>query len=296
MKVNGLFKSSAIAAAVLLSACGGDINISEGDVDNSTVINNPPPVAPPATPPTTPPVTPPTTPPVTGVSSAFAQGLATDVSAQFPQITDKPVYRLAENTTFTADVSFTNDAHWVLDGRTAVGGDNENSATLFIDEGTTIFGEEGEDFLVVRRGSQIEADGTADAPIVFTSVQDVTGQEVGIGQWGGLVLLGRAPANSCGDQVGDTTADELDNCGISAEGDAGQFGGTVSDDNSGVLRYVVVKHAGRTLGNGDELNGISFAGVGSNTTVEYIQVHQKQAVAYILPVTREWVTGRSLLI
>ncbi|MFC4700401.1 hypothetical protein ACFO4O_09550 [Glaciecola siphonariae] len=270
MKLNGLFKSSTLAAAVLLAACGGDINISEGDVDNSTVVNNPPPVTPP--PVTPPPTQPPTTP--DGPTSALDQGLATDVSSEFPQITDKPVYRLSENTTFTEDVVLTNDAHWVLNGRTAVGGDNENSAVLFIDEGTTIFGEEGEDFLVVRRGSQIEADGTAAAPIVFTSVQDVTGEETGIGQWGGIVLLGRAPANSCGDQVGDTTAAELDNCGVSAEGDAGQFGGTVEDDNSGILRYVVVKHAGRTLGNGDELNGISFAGVGSDTTVEYIQVHQ----------------------
>jgi hypothetical protein len=266
MKSNGLFKSSALAAVILLAACGGDINISEGDVDNSSVVNNPPSNPPPT------PVPPPTTP--DGTTSALEQGLATDVSSEFPQITDKPVYRLTENTTFTEDVVLTNNAHWVLNGRTAVGGDNVESAVLTIDAGTIIFGEAGEDFLVVRRGSQIDAQGTSDAPIVFTSVQDVTGEETDIGQWGGLVLLGRAPANSCGDQQGETTAEELDNCGVSAEGDAGQFGGTISDDNSGTLRYVVVKHAGRTLGNGDELNGISFAGVGSDTTVEYIQVHQ----------------------
>jgi len=95
MKSKVLFKFSAVAAALMLTACGGDINITEGDVDNSTVINNentPAPVTPPAP-------LPPTDP--TGPTTAFDQGLATDVSAEFPAITDKPVYRLAENTTFT---------------------------------------------------------------------------------------------------------------------------------------------------------------------------------------------------
>ena len=210
----------------------------------------------------------------TDIDNALAQGLASDVSSEFPAITDKPVYRLAEDTTFTADVTFTNDAHWILNGRTAVGNDRADATTLYVQAGTTLIGESGDDFLVVRRGSQINANGNATAPITMTSIEDVTGAETTIGQWGGLVLLGNAPANSCGDQTGETTAEELANCGVSAEGDAGQFGGDISDDNSGVLRYIVVKHAGKTLGNGDELNGISFAGVGSQTKVEYIQVHQ----------------------
>lgn len=281
MAIKHSFKASAIATALILAGCGGDININEGDVtnntDNSTVINNPAPTPGPTPTPTpnpTPTPEPTPTPTPTGPTNPFEQGLATDVSSEFPMITDKPVYRLNNTTTFTQDVTLTANAHWILSGRTAVGGDNVDSATLFIEAGVTIIGEAGEDFLVVRRGSKIEANGRADAPIVMTSVQDVTGQEVGIGQWGGLVVLGRAPANSCGDQVGDTTPEELASCGVSAEGDAGQFGGNVSDDDSGSIRYVVVKHAGRTLGNGDELNGITLAGVGSGTTVEYIQVHQ----------------------
>ncbi|MEN8636263.1 hypothetical protein ABFV74_11215 [Pseudoalteromonas distincta] len=210
----------------------------------------------------------------TDIDNALAQGLASDVSSEFPAITDKPVYRLTEDTTFTADVTLTNDAHWILNGRTAVGNDRADATILYVQAGTTLIGETGDDFLVVRRGSQINANGNATAPITMTSIQDVTGAETTIGQWGGLVLLGNAPANSCGDQTGETTAEELANCGVSAEGDAGQFGGDISDDNSGVLRYIVVKHAGKTLGNGDELNGISFAGVGSQTKVEYIQIHQ----------------------
>ncbi len=209
------------------------------------------------------------------VQNAFEQGLATDVSSDFPELTDKPVYALGDDTTFTSDVTLTNDAYWLIKGRTAVGEDNDSSATLYIEQGTTVFGEEGDDFLVVRRGSMIEASGTASAPITFTSVQDLTGDETSIGQWGGIVLLGNAPTNLCntGDDA-DTSDAELASCGVAAEGDAGLYGGADSEDNSGTLRYVVVKHAGRALAAGDELNGISFAGIGSGTKVEYIQVHQ----------------------
>ncbi|GAA67803.1 hypothetical protein [Pseudoalteromonas sp. BSi20429] len=278
MKLSDLFKVSLIATAVSLAGCGGDLVVSEGDTtinEGDTVTNvveggsgtvdetssrddsqNA------------------TTGFPADIDNALVQGLATDVSSEFPAITDKPVYRLSADTTLIADVSLTNDAHWIVSGRTAVGNDRADSTTLYIQQGTTIIGESGDDFLVVRRGSQIESVGTASQPITMTSIQDVTGSETAIGQWGGLVLLGNAPANSCGDQQGEATADELANCGVSAEGDAGQFGGNISDDNSGTLKYVLVKQAGKTLGNGDELNGITFAGVGSATTVDYIQVHE----------------------
>ncbi|MCW8877354.1 MAG: hypothetical protein OQK51_09870, partial [Kangiellaceae bacterium] len=210
------------------------------------------------------------------IQNAMQQGLASDVSASFPQISDKPVYRLANGTTFTQDVTFTNDAHWILDGRTAVGNDRANGATLYIQQGTSVIGETGDDFLVVRRGSKIEAVGTQGAPITMTSIQDMTGAETGIGQWGGLVLLGNAPSNLCdtADAGFDADATELANCSINAEGDAGLYGGDNPEDDSGTLKYVIVKQAGMALGSGDELNGISFAGVGSATEVDYIQVHE----------------------
>jgi hypothetical protein len=222
MDLRNFFRASAVTTALVLAGCGGgDININEGDViDNSVTDNsvtNPPPDTPPDDEPPA---------PTSSAITPITQGLAVDVSSEFPEITDVPVFRINADTTFVEDTTLTSDVMWVLDGRIAVGGDNTNSAVLTVEPGTTIFGEEGDDFLAVSRGSQIEAVGTVQEPIVFTSVQDVTGQETGIGQWGGLVLLGRAPANSCGDQVGETTADELTNCGVSAEGDAGQFGGT----------------------------------------------------------------------
>lgn len=273
MQMNQLFKVSALTTAIALVGCGGDINITEGDIDNSSVVgdttynygngdSNGNPGSNPGQPGGDGPVTP------------ITEGLATNVSSDFPSITDKPVYKLNNNIEITSDMTLTADTHWLLDGRTAVGKDNESSAVLTIEAGTTVFGQSGDDFLVVRRGSKLEATGTAEAPIVMTSAEDVTGQATTSGQWGGLVLLGNAPANSCGDQVGEATTAELQGCGVSAEGDAGQFGGNNPEDSSGTLTYLVVKHAGKTLGNGDELNGISFAGVGSGTLVDYIQVHQ----------------------
>lgn len=263
MEFRNVFKASAITTALVLAGCGGDIVINEGD----EVVEAP-------TEPTTP--TTPTTPTNPDVDTPFSLGFATDVSSEFSAtISDKPVYRLDTDLTITQDMTLTNSAHWIIKGRTAVGNDNADASVLTIEEGTTIIGEDGDDFLVVRRGSQIEASGTVSAPIVMTSVQDVTGEETSIGQWGGVVLLGNAPTNLCntGDD-GETSAEELANCGVSAEGDAGLYGGDNPEDNSGTLEYVVVKHAGKALASGDELNGISFAGIGSGTTVDYIQVHQ----------------------
>ena len=167
----------------------------------------------------------------------------------------------------TTNVTLASGADYVLNGRVRVGKDNQNNATLTIQPGVHIYGKSGADFLVVTRGSKINANGTAANPIVMTSVQDMIGSPTAAGQWGGLVLLGNAPTNKC-DQA------DLANCQVAAEGDAGNYGGANWEDNSGVLKYVVVKHAGFEVLPDNELNGITFGGVGSGTTCENIQVHQ----------------------
>ena len=113
-----------------------------------------------------------------------------------------------------------------------------------------------------------------DAPITFTSVSDVEGT-VGpedVQQWGGIVINGFGVTNACS-YTGSVAGGDLatTDCHVDAEGAAGldesQYGGDNNDDSSGVLEFVVVKHTGATVGNGDELNGISFGGVGRNTIV-----------------------------
>jgi hypothetical protein len=143
---------------------------------------------------------------------------------------------------------------------------------LTIDAGTTIFGSGGLDFLIVNRGSQIFAEGTQNNPIVFTSRQNIEGTATdnSIGQFGGLVVLGRAPIQRCNQPNvpgGSVT------CQSQVEGTTGLYGGATANDNSGRIRYVQVRYPGFEVSAGNELNGITLAGVGSGTTLEYVQVH-----------------------
>ena len=160
----------------------------------------------------------------------------------------------------------------------AQGGDGP---TLTIEAGATLAFRTSSDFLVINRGSRMLARGRADAPITFTSVSDVNGT-VGpedVQQWGGMVINGFGVTNDCDytgtrGQAGFALNGE---CHVDSEGSAGldenQHGGINDDDNSGELSYVVVKHTGATVGNGDELNGITFAGVGRGTIVNNLQVY-----------------------
>jgi hypothetical protein len=155
---------------------------------------------------------------------------------------------------FTSDLVLTSDTYWVLRGAVFIGA----PARIIIEPGTRVVGELATTgTLVIERGAQIIADGTADEPIVFTSDQPI-GQR-GRGDWGGLIINGNAPLN------------EVGGVGI-GEGDTGVYGGNDPDDNSGILRYVRVEFAGIEFSPDNELNGIAFQGVGRGTIVDYIQV------------------------
>ena len=152
---------------------------------------------------------------------------------------------------------------------------------LTVEAGATLAWTDKSNFLVINRGSQIFADGSATKPITFTSKTDVDGT-VGaedVQQWGGIVINGFGVTNKCSytNTRGESNFALASECHIDSEGSAGvdenQYGGINDADNSGSLQYVVVKHTGATVGNGDELNGITFGAVGSNTTVKNLQVY-----------------------
>ena len=177
--------------------------------------------------------------------------------------------------TITGITKLTADKIWTLKGRVFVG----NGATLIVMPGTILKGAEGDgssaSALIVSRGGKIMAEGTADKPIIFTSVLDniKVGEKVGSnlkytdnGLWGGLIILGKAPASL----KGDATEKVIE--GIPGDVSVAAFGGTVADDNSGVLKYVSVRHGGIALAPDEEINGITFGGVGSKTVVENIEV------------------------
>ena len=168
---------------------------------------------------------------------------------------------------------------YVLEGAVFVGEDTAAggvAANLNVPAGTTIFGSGGEDFIVVSRGSTIQATGTASDPIIMTSIQDIQGTVDPIndrGLWGGLILNGFAPQNDCisATAVGGTAA-----CEAAGEGGSGLFGGGNPADNSGTLQFLQVRFAGNQISGTNELNGISFQGVGNGTTCDHLQVHNNQ--------------------
>ena len=174
--------------------------------------------------------------------------------------------------TITQDLLLTSNNLYELVGKVVIGGDNENSATMTVQAGTTIYGGTDVDFLVISRGSQIVVNGTRTAPVTLTSQSDIEGSvDVATtrGQWGGLVINGNAPINDCPEGATGGTAE----CTKEGEANSGLFGGADPNDSSGKLNYLVVKYAGSNVDPENQLNGIAFQGVGAGTEVDYIQVH-----------------------
>ncbi|MEM8942967.1 MAG: hypothetical protein AAGC91_12495, partial [Pseudomonadota bacterium] len=185
------------------------------------------------------------------------------------------------NGTYTSDLTLTAGNVYQLDGRvnigngnclltgptTCQGGASLVNATLTIQPGVHIVGLPSDDplsasVLHITRGSQINAIGTAMAPIVFSSVDDdITGP----GEWGGVQISGFAPHNAC----------DTDPCNVDGEGEAGFIGGADATDNSGVMRYVIIAENGVAINSdGDEINALSLNAVGSGTEFDFIQIYE----------------------
>jgi len=188
-----------------------------------------------------------------------------------PDVMDENTVLVDAN--ITSDETWTSDNIYILANRVAV----TSGATLTIEPGTIIKGQAGSGpnatALLIARGAQLIADGTANQPIIFTSVAD----EIMPGQiaspnldddvnslWGGLIILGNAPISADADAV------QIE--GIPPSDPNGLYGGSDPNDNSGTLRYISVRYGGSDIGEGNEINGISFGGVGSGTIVENIEV------------------------
>lgn len=204
------------------------------------------------------------------------RGTETAASTAVTGVTDVSVVFVTDD--ILTNTTWTSDKTWVLRGPIFVGKDVDKAGgvavTLTIEPGTTILGDVNPpqgargSYLVVARGSKLIADANANESdksakpsaenvIVFTS--SAPRGERSRGDWGGLVINGRAPTNAGAEAVG--------------EGESGFFGGTDVNDNSGILRGVRVEYAGDSVTTTDELNGIAFQGVGAGTTVDYVQIH-----------------------
>jgi hypothetical protein len=135
-----------------------------------------------------------------------------------------------------------------------------NGATLTIEAGSIIKSDVTEKgALIIERGSKLIADGRADAPIIFTSGKN--SGERAQGDWGGIILLGKAPTNR------PTSPAPIIEGGVNRP-----YGGTDAADNSGILRFVRIEFSGIAAEPNSEINGLTCGGVGSGTILENIQV------------------------
>ena len=177
--------------------------------------------------------------------------------------TDEPIVLPSNTIEVKADITgsttWSADKIYLLKGIVNV----TSGATLTIQAGTLIKGDKAlKGTLVINRGGKIEAVGTVDKPIVFTSNQAPGARSAG--DWGGIVLLGKAPNNQGSNQG-------IEGIPTDESGKA-SYGGTDAADNSGTLKYVRIEYAGVPLSPDNELNGLTLGSVGSGTTLDYIQV------------------------
>ncbi len=192
-----------------------------------------------------------------------------DGSCQY--VTDESTVLVESN--ITTNTTWTSDKVYVLGSRVSV----ESGAELTIEAGTIIKGQAGTGAnataLLIARGGKLFANGTADAPIIFTSVADeiAPGEKVSPnldptlnGLWGGLIVLGYAPISAASDAI------QIE--GVPPSDANGLYGGSDAADNSGSITYVSIRHGGANIGEGNEINGITLGGVGNGTTISNVEV------------------------
>ena len=175
----------------------------------------------------------------------------------------------------TSDETWVASNIYVLAGKVVV----DDGITLTIEPGTIVKGQKGTgslaSALIVARGGKILAEGTSEKPIIFTSIDDniEVGQQAGTnlnesnnGLWGGVLILGYAK----GSFKGDVTEVQIE--GIPAGDTFGLYGGDDDEDDSGVFKYVSIRHGGALIGEGNEINGLTLGAVGRGTVIENVEV------------------------
>ncbi len=291
MNIKSVISLSAVAA--ILVGCGGSDGITLAPTNNTTNSNN-------------------TT--QTGTGGSSNPCVSYQISGQTFQGAfdgDNCTYSatfVSDSNPLTVDLSIptlSNGGVHIFEDSLWVGEDVNSSAaaqgvripqdgegqTLTIAAGAQIAFSNSQDYIRIARGSRIFAEGTPSNPIVFSAVEDLinnSADEGDRGLWGGIQINGNGFTNKCSMANGDPfdpdnlsgdfapTASNPHDCHVTAEGRPATYGGVNNSENSGTLRYVQVRHAGFEVVDGDELNAVTLNGVGSGTTIEYVQVYTSQ--------------------
>lgn len=209
-----------------------------------------------------------------------ANGLSASATAVINVGEEQTEFQITDN--ITADQTWEDGKTYILAGRISV----EAGATLTIEGGAVVKGEAGSGTnataLLVARDATLNANGTAEAPIIFTSVADeITPQDIDNGNfgspnldpsqrglWGGVLVLGNAPISAS------SVPASIE--GIPSTDDNGLYGGDDAGDSSGSITYITIRHGGSNIGEGNEINGLTLGGVGTGTTIENIEVVANQ--------------------
>lgn len=175
-------------------------------------------------------------------------------------------FTFAPNTVITGTRTLCPDTTYYLNGKTWVAA----NAKIVIPAGTVIKGIKkaapaDASALVITQGGKIEAGGTATCPVIFTSQTDTTGSTPAPGDWGGVVLLGRAPINVPGGTA------QIEGITSAPVGVTSTYGGNISSDTSGFMRFVRIQFAGALVSQDNELNSLTLGGVGCGTDLHHIE-------------------------
>lgn len=281
MRLNDLFKVSAVAAALSLTACGGDINITptvnDNSTDNSQLNSNN----------TT------TAAPVVEETEGCASYTDSRGLNKGAKVGDDCIYSTSfASATVEIESNITlkalpNDGVHVFEGALQIGKDVQvdgttvtvpaTNPTLTVEPGTTVAFTSGEAIVRIARGAKIQAVGTAYAPVVFTSANafdrfDLVGNGPKFADWGGIIINGNGITDQCTDAERDANT-----CNVGSEGITSYFGGDDNTDSSGAIKFAKIWYAGsgpRVGGEGDDLNSLTLNAVGSGTTIDYVHIHQ----------------------
>ena len=279
MELKNIFRISLIAAAVSLTACGGDINITPTVNDNSTssvdnsVGDNSPTYNGGANPEDNNPC----------ASYGDKQGTYDGTDCFYDPVFASKNIEITENITFN---DLENDGVHVFDAALQIGQDcktttgcsiETNGPVMTVQAGATLAFKSGEAILRIARGAKINAIGTFEKPITFTSAKafdrlNVEGTLPLYADWGGIIVNGFGVTDQC------TPTERTDGtCNAESEGILSHFGGDNNADSSGTLRYAKIYYAGsgpRVGGEGDDLNSLTLNAVGSNSEFSFIHIHQ----------------------
>jgi hypothetical protein len=263
-------------ACFALAACGADDIASPGTGGNVTINNiTPPPPPPPPPPPASTLVTPaPGCPTVSDPQGLTDSGTITGPTGTYRVCTLPARFNASSTLTRVPGLLYR------LGGRVDIGTDqgpteettDAADVVLTIEPGVVIFAGVGVAWMNVNRGNRIQAVGTAARPIVITSRDNILGLngEDSSGQWGGLVLSGRAPVTDC---AAPAATPGTIACERQVEGavDPALFGGASPNDNSGRVSFVQLRYSGFVLSGNNELQALTTGGTGSATILDNIQ-------------------------